>query len=396
MKNKKGSIFITSVAAIIGLVGYIFLQFRCYELIGIYGGTIFLSDLRQFGIVITSGLLTGALLTLAISISEYKTERTEALESIYFAAEDLEREFSKIKYFLPDEPKELVHDVLGELDNNERHMRFNKELAEVALKSKNQQEADEVYNRNCAKLNYDAQNTFRDYIWENTDEETREICTEPFQIKEYLDQECEKRIKKYVEQLEDTMKSFLRFQEVRTNILTATYKKIDFIFANKSIRYRIYENLYCKLVKEVNLIKQENLYFKRYFDGEQGNKAVLCSIIWELQNSLLSEDENAYYRQFDFDLTTEMVRILVDAKGKIDSKRFLKLNKFIKKEINRKNRSKLNKYVKKKNNSAEFPKLKEYGLKHKPGYFERLNKQWEEDNQKNNKEEISNKTEMKT
>ncbi len=45
MKNKKGSIFITSVAAIIGLVGYIFLQFRCYELIGIYGGTIFLSDL---------------------------------------------------------------------------------------------------------------------------------------------------------------------------------------------------------------------------------------------------------------------------------------------------------------------------------------------------------------
>ena len=390
MKNKKCTILITGIVAIMGLVGYIFLQFRWYELFGIYGGTIFLSDLRQFGMVITSGLLTGALLTLAISVSEYRTERTEALESIYYAAEDLEREFSKIKYFLTDEPKELVHDVLGELDDNERYIRFNKKLTEVALRSKNQQEADELYNRNYERLNYDAQNAFRDYIWKNTDKGIKEICTEPFQIKEYLDQECEKKIKKYVEQLEDTMKSFLRFQEVRTNILTAAYKKIDFIFANKSIRYRIYENLYCKLVKEVNLIKQENTHFKRYFDGEQGNKAVLCYIIWELQNSLLSEDENACYRQFDFDLTTEMVNVLVDAYGKIHSKNSTGLNESTKKELNRKRLLKLKKYEKRKKNLAVFPKLREFGLHFKPGYFERLEEQWKENNKGNNKKEMSN------
>lgn len=85
------------------------MQFRCYELIGIFGGTIFLSNLRQFGMVITSGLFTGAFVTFLISVNEYKNERLEALESIYLAAEDLEREFSKIKYFLPNEPKELVY-----------------------------------------------------------------------------------------------------------------------------------------------------------------------------------------------------------------------------------------------------------------------------------------------
>lgn len=364
MKNKKGTIFITGIVAIIGLVGFIFLQFCCYELIGIYGGTIFLSDLRQFGIVITSGLLTGALLTFAISIYEYKNERQEVLEEIYLAAKNLEQEFSKIKYFLPDEPRKLVRDVFEELEDNERNRKFNKNLGECVLQFKDQQKADEDYDRNYRKLNCDAQDAFRNYIWENTDEQIKEVYIEPFQVKEYLDRECEKKIKKYREQLEDTMKSFLRFQEVCTIELRVAYEKIDFIFANKSIRYRIQKNLYHKLLEKISLIKTENFYFKGYFDREHTNKAVLCSIIWKLQDSLLSEDENFYYRQFDFDLTTEMVQLFIDAKGE---------------KVNRNN----------------FPKLKEYSLKRKPGYLERLEKQWEEDNKKNNEGEISNETEMK-
>ena len=117
MKNKKGTLYISGVIAIIGIVGFIILQFRCYELIGISGGTEFLSNLKQLGIVITSGLFTSALVTFLISAVEYRNERVEALENMYLTAEDLEREFLKIKYFLPDEPKELVQSVLGELDN---------------------------------------------------------------------------------------------------------------------------------------------------------------------------------------------------------------------------------------------------------------------------------------
>lgn len=355
MKNKKGTLYISSVIAIIGIAGFIILQFRCYELIGIYGGTEFLSNLRQLGIVVTSGLFTSALVTFLISVGEYRNERVESLENMYLAAEDLEREFLKIKYFLPDEPKELIQNLLGELDNNERNMSFNKHLAESVSKFENQQKADEAYSRNCFKLDYDAQKAFKDYVWQNTDERTKEIYTEPFQIKEYLDEECKRKVEKYSRQLEDTMKSFLRFQEVRTNALTAAYGKMDFLFANKSIRYRIYDKLYQKLLKEIRLIKEKNFHFQLYFDGEGGNKAVQCAFVWELQESLLSEDENCYYRQFDFDLATEMVQVLVYANGKV--------------------------------NIDEFPELNRYMLCTKAGYYQRLQKQWEEDNKKNSERE---------
>ena len=355
MKNKKGTIYISGIIAIIGISGFIILQFRCYELLGIYGGTVFLSNLRQFGIVVTSGLFTSALVTLLISASEYRNERVEALENIYLAAEDLEREFLKIKYFLPDEPKELVQNVLGELDNNESNMRFNKHLAESVAQLEDQKKADDAYSRNCLKLDCDAQKAFRDYVWEKTDERTKVIFTEPFQIKEYLDKECRKKIDKYSEQLEETMRSFLRFQEVRTNVLTAAYGKLDFIFVNKSIRCRIYEKLYHKLMEEVKLIKEKDYHFGLYFDGKGGNKVVQCSFVWELQESLISEDENCYYRQFDFDLATEMVQVLVYANGKA--------------------------------NMSEFPDLKRYMLGTKPGYYQQLQKQWERDNEKKSERE---------
>lgn len=340
MKNKKYTIIITFVIFIAGIIWFAILQFRWYELLGFYGGTIFLSNLRQFGIVVSSGLFTSALVTFIISASEYRNERLEALENIYLAAEDLEREFLKINYFLPDEPKELVQNVLGELDNNETNIRFNKQLAEDVLRFKNQQKADEFYRINWKKLNYDAQKAFRDYVWENTNKRIKEIYTEPFQIKEYLDKECREKIEKYRNQLENAMKSYLRFQDIRTKTLTAAYGKLDFIFSNKSVRYHIYKNLYHKLVEEVDLINEKNYYFKEYFNGKGGNKALQCSFIWELQESLLSEDEYYYYRQFNFDLTKEIVQVLVYANGKA--------------------------------NIGEYPDLNRYKLCTKPGYYDQL------------------------
>lgn len=173
------NLYITGGIAIVGIIGLVILQLRCYELIGVHGGTRFLSDLRQFGIAIMGGLFTSAFVTFLISIGEYKNERTETLENVYFAAEDLEREFSKIIYFLPDEPKELVSSLLGELDNNEQNRKFNKMLSKAVVQFENRKETDEIYERNCQRLEYDAQDAFRDYIWEHTDERTKEVCREP-------------------------------------------------------------------------------------------------------------------------------------------------------------------------------------------------------------------------
>ena len=264
MKNKKCTILISALIAFVGAVGFGVLQFRLYELLGLYGGTQFLSDLRQFAMVITSGLFTSAMVTLLISISEYRNERVEALEGMYLAAMDLEREFSKIKYFLPDEPKELIQNVLGELDNNDFGSKYNENLATSVMNFQDQQKADDAYEKYHMELKHDAQMKFRDYIWEHTDEREKAVLTEPFQKKDFLDRACAEKIEKYDEQLKETMKSFLRFQEVRTSAITAAYGRMDFIFANKSIRLNVYEKLYRKLFDTVNLIKKRNSHFDMF------------------------------------------------------------------------------------------------------------------------------------
>ena len=156
MKNKKCTILISALIAFAGAVGFGVLQFRLYELLGIYGGTQFLSDLRQFAMVITSGLFTSAMVTLLISISEYRNERVDTLENMYLAAMDLQREFSKIKYFLPDEPKELIQNVLGELDNNDWDSKYNENLATSVLNFEDQQKADDAYEKYHMELRHDA------------------------------------------------------------------------------------------------------------------------------------------------------------------------------------------------------------------------------------------------
>ena len=346
MKNKKSVMLISAVIAIAGIAGFAILQFRLYTLIGIYGGTQFLSNLRQFAMVITSGLFTSAAVTFLISIREYKNERVEALEGIYFAAMELEREFARIKYFFPEEPQKLVQNVLGELDNNELASKYNENLATSVLNFEEQQKPDDTHEKCHMTLKQDAQKAFRDYVWAHMDEREKAFLTEPIQIKDYLDRICAEKIAKYDEQLRETMKSFLRFQEIRTDAITAAYGKMDFVFANKSIRKNIYEKLYHKLFNMINDIKKVNFNFDLFFTGRGGNRAVQCGFVWKLQNELLSEDADCYYRQFDFDITTEMVQVLVYANGKT--------------------------------NMNEFPKLRDYMLCTKPGYFRKLQKEWEE------------------
>lgn len=122
---------------------------------------------------------------------------------------------------------------------------------------------------------------------------------------------------------------------------------MDFLFANKSIRRHIHEKLYCRIWEEVKLIKEEGYNFDLFFSGKGGNSAVQCSIVWKLQKTLLDEDENWYYRQFNFDIVTEMVRVLVYASGA--------------------------------KNKDEFLQIDEYKLRTKPGYLQRLEEKWEEE-----------------
>lgn len=56
---------------------------------------------------------------------------------------------------------------------------------------------------------------------------------------------------------------------MRTSAITAAYGKMDFIFANKSIRTNVYNKLYRKLFDMVNLIKNSNYHFELFFSFDK-------------------------------------------------------------------------------------------------------------------------------
>ena len=168
----------------------------------------------------------------------------------------------------------------------------------------------------------------------------KEFFTTPESKEEYLDKECKMKIEKYSQELDDVMKSYITFKEVRTKELTAAYGGLDFVFANKSIRQHIFEKLYEKQTKQVKKIKNRIYYFESYFAGNGANKALLFDWVWKLQESLTSEDENAYYRQYMYEVDNEMVQVLVYANGKA--------------------------------NESEFQDKKRYLITTKPGWMERM------------------------
>lgn len=123
MTTKKWTVIISGVIAIISVMMFTILEFRLYGgvaqcLSGIINSESFMSRLKDYGMTISSGLFTSAFVTFGIAEKDYLDERRKVLERIYLASEDLQRNFVKIKYILPDEPRELVEELFSEIAHN--------------------------------------------------------------------------------------------------------------------------------------------------------------------------------------------------------------------------------------------------------------------------------------
>lgn len=343
MTSKKSTVIISAALTVLGVAVFTFLQFRMYRYFYFfdnYPNRELLSIWKGYAITISSGIFTSAFVTFLIARGDYFYERRKSLENMYLESEELQRAFAKINYIFPDEPKELVRDLLGEIDGNERHEEQNKNLQEQLKNIEAPDKAKEIHDAFYLQDKHDAEIKFKEYLWEHTKDDMKEFFTTPESKEEYLDKECKMKIEKYSQELDDVMKSYITFKEVRTKELTAAYGGLDFVFANKSIRQHIFEKLYEKQTKQVKKIKNRIYYFESYFAGNGANKALLFDWVWKLQESLTSEDENAYYRQYMYEVDNEMVQVLVYANGKA--------------------------------NESEFQDKKRYLITTKPGWMERM------------------------
>lgn len=212
--------------------------------------------------------------------------------------------------------------MFKEINSNACSEKYNQHLREQLKNIADYKEAQRIYDENHMSITHKAEAAFKEFIWNHTEDSTKKDNSDLFNKENYLDCVCKQKIRKYSEQLEDAMRSYVIFDEVRTKELTSAYGDLNFIFSNKTIRQHIYDKLYRKQFEQVDLIKRINYHFNLYFEGKGGSKSVMLDYVWKLQNSLISEEKNSYYRQYVYDIDYEMTQVLVYANGKANKNEF--------------------------------------------------------------------------
>lgn len=272
---------------------------------GLFGGTDFSYNLRVSVITISSGIFTGAVVTLLISIKEYLYERKKALLNIYSELFDIQNAFMSIKPFIPEVPVELVAECLRELDSNSLFEELNTQLAE----NKADVKPDCLFT--CS---YSAKEKYKYAMMSNmTNEWIAELKT-LYNLNEVLEHEYTRNMEKYTKELGDSIDSYIEFENLSNKDLAMAIEELDFIFSNNTIKRR-YEKLNYRILNVLSLIHNRINTFKSYHE-KGASKATYCHLVNEIQNKLFVEDEEKVYHCLSFIIYIEMKKILLMANGK--------------------------------------------------------------------------------
>ena len=119
-----------------------------------------------------------------------------------------------------------------------------------------------------------------------------------------------------MDQIDNVLKSYLVVNNLDMDALTAAYGKLDFMFSNGTKRKRIHQNLYQKHYDVISFIKIRMVWVEDYFKNGKRNIAAMLGLIEAVQNQLLGEEEEFYYKKHCYEIHCAMTEILVYAYGK--------------------------------------------------------------------------------
>lgn len=260
-----------------------------------------LHDWKNFFIVISSGALTSSIVTLLISIAEYKVERESAVEDYISYTINFCADFYNMKYLKFDIPKELLQEYYAE--------QWKDPLESVLDKKQGY-----VYDGNYIIPDSDIVIQIKEWIWNClSTEETRKMFELPTAKRKYLETEFRNRIEKYNEEIDTVMKQYTDLDDkINCRELTSSIGRIDFLFGNKYRKEVLYKKMYCKNREVVDKIKGVSYHFRRYYKASMGNKSMMLHFIQEIQDYFFSveEKENGYakvvYNQYLFEMNCEI------------------------------------------------------------------------------------------
>jgi len=269
-------------------------------LLGVILLFIFKSFKNDIGYDISLAILGSALLGFIMSLIEYFTERKKAMEQFWLEASRVLVQFRKAKYFKFDEPEKLVISCIAENYNNKLFQKYEPEIAKFygIIES------------------HDNQNRFIEWIEEHE-------CipfSENDDISAILDNIYINRMDIYEDQVKSVIENYIELSQISLSELDSSYRNLNFIFANKSIRQKIYDEVFDKIRTIKNKIVEEAFHFNLWKE-DKGNFVVCMNKAIDISKTLFTEQKtekkgivsvSIYQGQFD-----DIAESLEDFRAKI-------------------------------------------------------------------------------
>lgn len=315
MRSKKWSIIVSLIIMGVSVLIFSILNFRLYGACFINWIMSFMSDTslsewKNFFIVISSGAFTSSIVTLLISIAEYRVEKETALEDYISDTINFCADFYNMKYLDIDIPIELLQGYYAE--------QWRKPIESI-LGNKNQ---GYIYNGEYIVPDSDVVTQIKEWLWKNTlNEEVRKEFQNPSTKREYLDAEFTRIIQKYDKEIDAVMKQYINLSDkVNCRKLTSSIGKIDFLFGNKYRKEVLYKKMYSKNREIVSKINDVSYHFKEYQKASEGNKPMMLHFIQDIQDYIFSIEEKEHtkvvYNQYLFEMKCEIDNALRKLYGK--------------------------------------------------------------------------------
>lgn len=294
MKSKKRSIIKSLIIFIISLFVFTILNFHIYPECIRKWLDIWLpvSDLKNYLIVISSGVFTSSFVTLLISDSEYKAERQTGLEDFHDANIRFVANLYKLDYLRIDIPLDLLKDYY--LYPNISDIKKGQE-------------------RDCEIES--PQEKIMDYIWERAPEFEKIKYDTPSSKRVYLREKLNEKIAEYDKQISIIVRQYIDIADkMDINDLNQTFGRIDFLCRNKKYREKfLYEKIYLKQIELFGKITNASDNFKEKYEVSKDNKYVIVRTIIEIQKYLFSvtqkEECEVIYKQYLFSMDCELYKL---------------------------------------------------------------------------------------
>ena len=202
-----------------------------------------------------------SLMGFIMSMTEYFTEKRKAMEFFLEAAWKYMSKCKVVQHFSVAEPIKYIKECISEENQNEWAKILSSEM------------------KNAAK------NRLISYLEENG----QILASNRVEYENMCEGMYKHKLEEYMRQFETCMKTYIEFSNTDLNTLSSAYGNLDFIFGNKRLRSRIFNEIYDEACKNYNDVSIAVFHFKIYFDSKKGNAPVNLEKLLELDKKWFRE-----------------------------------------------------------------------------------------------------------